>query len=91
MANMAALRTALVSKATWDLGADGLQASGARRMTIYMADHETHVSFQGAVDFLGLGRNGHIAFNEPGTPFDSRTRVVALSESTEADQFIAAE
>jgi len=32
--------------------------------------------------FLGLGSNGHIAFNEPGTPFDSRTHVVALSEST---------
>jgi glucosamine-6-phosphate deaminase len=34
--------------------------------------------------FLGLGANGHIAFNEPGTPFDSRTRVVALTESTRA-------
>ena len=32
--------------------------------------------------FLGLGRNGHIGFNEPGTPFDSRTRVVQLHEST---------
>ena len=32
--------------------------------------------------FLGLGRNGHIAFNEPGTPFDSRTRRVELAEST---------
>ncbi|HEV7766603.1 MAG TPA: glucosamine-6-phosphate deaminase [Thermoanaerobaculia bacterium] len=32
--------------------------------------------------FLGLGRNGHIGFNEPGTPFDARTRVVALTEST---------
>ncbi len=32
--------------------------------------------------FLGLGRNGHIGFNEPGTPFDSRTRVVELTEST---------
>jgi glucosamine-6-phosphate deaminase len=32
--------------------------------------------------FLGLGSNGHIAFNEPGTPFDSRTRVVTLTEST---------
>jgi len=31
---------------------------------------------------LGLGSNGHIAFNEPGTPFESRTHVVALSEST---------
>ena len=34
--------------------------------------------------FLGLGGNGHIAFNEPGTPFASRTRVVALSEQTRA-------
>ena len=34
--------------------------------------------------FLGLGGNGHIAFNEPGTPFHSRTRVVALSEETRA-------
>jgi glucosamine-6-phosphate deaminase len=32
--------------------------------------------------FLGLGRNGHIGFNEPGTPFDSHTRVVELHEST---------
>lgn len=34
------------------------------------------------LSFLGLGRNGHIGFNEPGTPFDARTRVVALTEST---------
>jgi len=32
--------------------------------------------------FLGLGRNGHIGFNEPGTPFDARTRVVELTPST---------
>lgn len=32
--------------------------------------------------FLGLGRNGHIGFNEPDTPFDSRTRVVELTQST---------
>jgi len=34
--------------------------------------------------FLGLGTNGHIGFNEPGTPFDSHTRVVGLTESTRA-------
>ncbi|HYU25618.1 MAG TPA: 6-phosphogluconolactonase, partial [Thermoanaerobaculia bacterium] len=34
--------------------------------------------------FLGLGSNGHIAFNEPGTPWSSRTRVVELAESTRA-------
>ncbi len=37
-----------------------------------------------ALTFLGLGSNGHIAFNEPGTPWTSRTRVVALAESTRA-------
>ena len=35
-----------------------------------------------SLTFLGLGRNGHIGFNEPGTPFDVRTRVVELTEST---------
>jgi glucosamine-6-phosphate deaminase len=35
-----------------------------------------------ALTFLGLGRNGHIGFNEPGTPFDAHTRVVQLTEST---------
>lgn len=31
---------------------------------------------------LGLGRNGHIAFNEPGIPLDSWTHSVWLAEST---------
>lgn len=31
---------------------------------------------------LGIGQNGHIAFNEPGTPFDSVTHEVALTKST---------
>lgn len=31
---------------------------------------------------LGIGQNGHIAFNEPGTPFDSVTHEVDLTEST---------
>jgi glucosamine-6-phosphate deaminase len=34
---------------------------------------------------LGIGSNGHIAFNEPGSSFDSRTRVVELSEQTRED------
>ncbi|MFB0569123.1 MAG: 6-phosphogluconolactonase, partial [Nitrososphaeria archaeon] len=29
--------------------------------------------------------NGHIGFNEPGSPFDSRTRVADLSEETRKD------
>ena len=34
---------------------------------------------------LGIGSNGHIAFNEPGSSFKSRTRVVDLSEQTIQD------
>ena len=37
------------------------------------------------LQLLGLGSNGHIAFNEPGTPFDTRTRVVQLERSTIVD------
>ena len=34
---------------------------------------------------LGVGSNGHIGFNEPGTPFDSITHVVGLKEQTRLD------
>ena len=34
---------------------------------------------------LGIGSNGHIGFNEPGTAFDSKTHIVALNESTRRD------
>ena len=37
------------------------------------------------IQLLGLGSNGHIAFNEPNTPFDSTTHVVNLTESTIKD------
>lgn len=38
-----------------------------------------------AVQILGVGANGHIAFNEPPSPLDSRTRLVDLTERTIAD------
>lgn len=34
------------------------------------------------LQILGIGENGHIGFNEPGTPFTSRTQVVDLASST---------
>lgn len=34
------------------------------------------------LQILGIGRNGHIGFNEPGTPFDSLTHEINLTEST---------
>jgi glucosamine-6-phosphate deaminase len=48
------------------------------------ARYEDEIASAGGlgITFLGLGRNGHIGFNEPGTPFTSRTRVVQLTQST---------
>ena len=37
------------------------------------------------LQILGIGSNGHIAFNEPGSAIDSVTRIVTLSERTRAD------
>ena len=36
------------------------------------------------LQIVGIGRNGHIGFNEPGSAFDSRSRVVTLADSTRA-------
>ncbi|HEY9630723.1 MAG TPA: glucosamine-6-phosphate deaminase [Coleofasciculaceae cyanobacterium] len=48
------------------------------------ARYEAVIADAGGIDLqlLGLGRNGHIAFNEPGTPFDAQTHVVTLDRST---------
>jgi glucosamine-6-phosphate deaminase len=37
------------------------------------------------LQLLGLGRNGHIGFNEPGSPREARVRVVELAASTRED------
>jgi glutamate/tyrosine decarboxylase-like PLP-dependent enzyme len=58
MANTAALRLALCHTARWDIKAGGLQAADRpARLTVYMADHESHISLTKAVDLLGLGRD----------------------------------
>jgi len=50
-------------------------------------DYERAIQEQGGIDLqlLGLGRNGHIGFNEPGSAHDSRTRRVELHQSTRED------
>lgn len=37
------------------------------------------------IQVLGIGGNGHIGFNEPGTPFDQETHIVTLQEKTRQD------
>ena len=49
--------------------------------------YERKIRRVGGIDFqiLGIGRNGHIGFNEPGSAANSRTRQVELSEMTRRD------
>jgi glucosamine-6-phosphate deaminase len=46
--------------------------------------YEQMIAKAGGIDLqlLGVGHNGHIGFNEPGTPFESVTHVVELTQST---------
>lgn len=47
-------------------------------------EYDKKIEQYGGIDIFlgGVGRNGHIAFNEAGTPFDAPTHKVELSEST---------
>ncbi|WP_085912371.1 MULTISPECIES: glucosamine-6-phosphate deaminase [Pseudonocardia] len=51
------------------------------------ADYERLLTAAGPIDvqILGIGRNGHVGFNEPGSAPGSTTRVVALTERTRTD------
>lgn len=50
-------------------------------------EYEKDIKAAAGIDLqlLGIGSNGHIAFNEPGSPGDSRTRVVDLTQRTIKD------
>lgn len=47
-------------------------------------EYDDAISKQGGIDIqlLGLGVNGHIGFNEPGVPFNTKTHKVQLEETT---------
>jgi len=52
------------------------------------AEYERRIADAGGIDFFLLASgasDGHVAFNQPGSPRDSRTRVVPLSEPTRHD------
>ncbi len=57
----------------------GLECSEAKA-----AEYDKAIDAAGGIELqlLGIGVNGHIGFNEPGTPFGSRTHIVRLTEST---------
>lgn len=51
------------------------------------ADYERAIRDAGGVDLqlLGIGRTGHVGFNEPGSPKESRTRLITLDRVTRMD------
>ena len=53
----------------------------------YAKKYDALIASFGGIDLqiLGIGSDGHIAFNEPGTSFDSLTHVAELAESTIVD------
>lgn len=64
-------------------GPDGLAAD----IPAACAEYETAIGDAGGVDLqiLGIGTDGHIAFNEPGSSLASRTRIKTLTRQTRAD------
>ena len=48
------------------------------------AEYDAMIKAVGGIDIqlLGIGVNGHIGFNEPGTPFTLETNVIELTQST---------
>ena len=56
----------------------------------HCADYEAAIRAAGGIDLqiLGIGRTGHIGFNEPPSAADSRTRRVHLDEMTRHDNSI---
>ncbi|MDE0572533.1 glucosamine-6-phosphate deaminase [Demequina sp. B12] len=62
-----------------DGSADGIETAGER--------YEAALNAHGGVDLqlLGIGTDGHLAFNEPGSSFGSLTRVKTLTEQTRED------
>ena len=53
----------------------------------FMKEYDDKIAAAGGIDIqiLGIGSDGHIAFNEPGTPFDSLTHETELTEQTIRD------
>ncbi len=49
--------------------------------------YEKKIEAAGGLDIqlLGIGKTGHIGFNEPGSPIDSRTRLITLDHITRVD------
>ena len=53
----------------------------------FCSNYEKKIEKNGGIDIqlLGIGRTGHIGFNEPGSHFNSTTRLITLDHTTRFD------
>ena len=53
----------------------------------YCTDYDLKIKQAGGIDFqlLGIGRTGHVGFNEPGSHINSGTRIITLDHITRVD------
>lgn len=70
-------------RSDWSFLPNGMSSDLEAACEIY----EQQIAAAGGIDLqlLGIGTDGHIAFNEPGSSLASRTRVKALTEQTRRD------
>ena len=59
----------------------------AEEIDNFCKEYERQIEAAGGIDIqvLGIGRTGHIGFNEPGSPLTSKTRMVYLDDLTIKD------
>jgi glucosamine-6-phosphate deaminase len=82
-----AMRESLFAHVDIDPGNTHLPAGDCADPAAEAAGYEALIQARGGIDLqiLGIGRNGHIGFNEPGSSLGSRTRVKTLSRATVRD------
>jgi glucosamine-6-phosphate deaminase len=58
-----------------------------KKLNQYCIDYDLKIKQSGGIDFqlLGIGRTGHVGFNEPGSHINSGTRIITLDHITRVD------
>ena len=79
--------TEIASRVNFAEGAVHGPDGSADDLAAASADYERKIAEAGGIDvqILGIGTDGHVAFNEPGSSLASRTRVKSLTQQTRMD------
>ena len=79
--------TEIASRVNFAEGAVHGPDGSADDLAAASADYERKIAEAGGIDLqiLGIGTDGHVAFNEPGSSLASRTRVKSLTQQTRMD------